>query len=80
MVVIGARAADSRQGAVARFAPAKPERAAGAVHHLGRPRPVFAAVIEAVRAAADGAVVDSMPVMQRDGAAVYRNERLPSGR
>ncbi|WP_461033886.1 zeta toxin family protein [Streptomyces mayteni] len=80
LVVIGARAADSRQGTAARFAWASRKGLPGRFTTRAGHDRCFAAVAEAVRAAEDGSVVDSVTVVRRDGTAVYRNERLPDAR
>ncbi|MFF7705320.1 zeta toxin family protein [Streptomyces lydicus] len=80
LVVLGVRAADSRQGTAARYAEVSrgglPARFTTTSGH----DTCFAAVIDAVQAAEEGTVVDSVVVMRRDGTAVYRNARTPGGR
>ncbi|WP_346177233.1 zeta toxin family protein [Streptomyces cuspidosporus] len=79
LVVLGVRAADSRQGTAARYVEASrgglPARFTTAAGH----DTCFAAVAEAVEAAELGSLVDSVVIMRRDGTAVYRNERRPDG-
>lgn len=79
LLVLGVRAADSRQGTAARSAevarwglPARFTTASG--HDV-----CFRAVAEAVRAAEREQMVDCVVVMRRDGSAVYRNERNVDG-
>lgn len=74
LVVIAARAADSRQGTAARHArglrtgPTRFTKAAG--HDR-----CFTAVAPTVRAAEEGRAVASVTVVRRDGSALFRNER-----
>ncbi|MGW1196590.1 zeta toxin family protein [Streptomyces sp. NPDC002536] len=76
LVVQGVRAADSRQGTAVRYAQvsrhsSRPGRFTTAAGHDLSP----AAVAEAVTAAEEVPVVDSVAVTRRDSSAVYRNER-----
>ncbi|MGW0665153.1 zeta toxin family protein [Streptodolium elevatio] len=78
LVVLGVRAADSRQGAAARYArlsrtgPARFTAAAG--HNT-----CFAAIPAAIVAAEQARLVDAVTVLHRDRTAAYRNERAPDG-
>ncbi|GAA1150218.1 zeta toxin family protein [Streptomyces javensis] len=80
MVVLGVRAADSRQGTAARYAEVSadggPARFTTAAGHDA----CFRAVVEAVRHAEADALVDSIVVMRRDGTAAYHNELTAEGR
>ncbi|MFC5724146.1 zeta toxin family protein [Streptomyces gamaensis] len=80
LVVLGVRAADSRQGTAARYAQvsrggSRPGRFTTVRGHDAS----FAAVGQAVAAAEELPVADSVVVMLRDGSAVYRNERTSEG-
>ncbi|WP_254710034.1 zeta toxin family protein [Streptomyces lunaelactis] len=79
LVLLGVRAADSRQGTAAHYAevsrkglPARFTTASG--HDV-----CFRAVADAAVAAEHGSLVDSVVVMRRDGTAVYRSERSADG-
>ncbi|MEU5062228.1 MULTISPECIES: zeta toxin family protein [unclassified Streptomyces] len=77
LVVLAVRAADSRQGTATRYAQALqlgvPARFTTAAGH----DQCFTTVVDAVRAAEQHTLADSLVVMRRDGTAVYRNERGP---
>ncbi|MFI6587448.1 zeta toxin family protein [Embleya sp. NPDC050493] len=81
LVVIAARAADSRQGTAARYARLSRSGPARFTTVAGHDR-CLRAVLESVHAAevGQGSPVDSVTVMRRDHTAVYRNERGPDGR
>ncbi|MGW2600008.1 zeta toxin family protein [Streptomyces klenkii] len=79
LVVLAVRAADSRQGTAARYAevsrlgvPARFTTVSGHDRH-------FAALADAVAAAEEGPVADSVMVWGRDGTVLYRNARTPEG-
>ncbi|WP_372412097.1 zeta toxin family protein [Streptomyces luteireticuli] len=79
LVVLAVRAADSRQGTAERCArmsrlglPARFTTAQGHDRH-------FAALADAVAAAEEGQVADSVMVWRRDGTVLYRNARTPGG-
>jgi hypothetical protein len=79
LVVLGVRAADSRQGAAARYermARTGPARFTTAAGH----DQCFAAIPDAVAAAEQAGLVDAVTVLRRDRTAAYRNERGPDGR
>ncbi|MEV5982808.1 zeta toxin family protein [Streptomyces sp. NPDC052114] len=81
LVVLGVRAADSRQGTALRYAAvsqggSRPGRFTTAAGHDLR----FDALAEAVAAAEQEQVADSVMVMRRDASAVYRNEQTGQGR
>lgn len=79
VVVLGVRAADSRQGTAVRYAEVSrsglPARFTSASGH----NTCFAVVPETVWAAEHGTTVHSLVVMRRDGTAAYRNERTADG-
>ncbi len=79
VVVLGVRAADSRQGTMTRYEEAArkglPARFTSASGH----DVCFTAVADAVLAAEHAPWVDSMMVVRRDAAAVYRNVRDADG-
>ncbi|MFK0223934.1 zeta toxin family protein [Streptomyces vinaceus] len=79
LVVIGARAADSRLGTATRCAEVarlggSPRFTAAAAHDA-----TFRIVPEVVRAAEHALYVHSVSVIRRDLTALYRNERAPDG-
>jgi pantothenate kinase-related protein Tda10 len=81
LVVIAARAADSRQGTAARYARMSRSGPARFTTVAGHDR-CLRAVVESVHAAEAGhaSPVDSVTVMRRDHTAIHRNERDPHGR
>ncbi|GHB32515.1 ATP/GTP-binding protein [Streptomyces chryseus] len=77
LVVLAVRAADSRQGSLARYAEvsrhgSRPARLTRADRHDAS----FAILPEVMVAAEKSGAVDSVVVMRRDGHAVHRNERV----
>lgn len=79
LVVLGVRAADSRQGTAARYAKVSREGLPARFTTASGHDVCFEAVADAVWAAEHSPVVDSVVVIRRDGSAVYRNERAADG-
>ncbi|MFD9861906.1 zeta toxin family protein [Streptomyces alboflavus] len=79
LVVVAARAADSRQGTAARYAQVLQ---LGMVSRFTSARGhdvCFRAVVDAVRAAEETPAVDAVMVMRRDGSVLHHNERSVDG-
>ncbi|MGW0664885.1 zeta toxin family protein [Streptodolium elevatio] len=79
LVVLGVRAADSRQGAAARYVRLARTGPARFTTAAGHDR-CFTAIPHAVAAAEQAGLVDAVTVLRRDRTAAYRNERGPDGR
>ncbi|WP_442810079.1 zeta toxin family protein [Streptomyces sp. W16] len=78
-VVLGVRAADSRQGTVVRYAESIGENLPAQFTTASGHDACFVAMADAVRAAEHAQLLDSMVVMRPNGRAVYRNERGADG-
>lgn len=79
VVVLGVRAPDSRQGTMTRYSRAVRKGLPARLTSVSGHDVCFAAVVDAVWAAEQSPWVDSLMIVRRDTAAVYRNERAADG-
>ncbi|MET8755213.1 zeta toxin family protein [Streptomyces sp. NPDC004667] len=79
LVVLGVRAADSRQGTAARCARARGRSEDGRFTTAYGHDKHFTALSQAVAAAEKSRVADSVMVWRRDGTVLYRNTCTPNG-